>query len=326
MHAGRHYSLREVAAWTRRETAVFVAVSALPTLLYAVAGLPWIAISWLPIAMIGTAVAFVTGFKNNASYGRLWEARQVWGSLINTSRTFAVLVGDMIQDPVARRRLLLRHLSWVTALRYQLREPRAWENMQQAHNREYRRRYRVLEWQEPIEQALAGWLSPTEMATLSPAATRATRLLARQVEDLRACATASVEGELRHLELTRQIAALVDVQGRCERIKNYPFPRQFATLNRYFVWLFILLVPFGLVREFDRLGPGAVWMTIPASVLVAWVLHTMDKIGGISENPFEGSPNDVPISAMSRTIEIDVLTLLGDPVPAPRTPEHDILM
>jgi len=327
MHAGRHYSLREIATWTRRETAVFLLVAIVPAALYARAGWTWLATSWLPIAMIGTAVAFVTGFKNNASYGRLWEARQIWGGIVNSSRTFALLVLDMVEAPEARRRILYRHAAWVTALRYQLREPRAWENMRRAHNREYRRRYRVREWEDPLDQALGPWLAPDELADVMSHAPGTTRVLALQMLDLRSCAAATLEGELRHLELTRVIGALVDGQGKCERIKNFPYPRQFATLNLFFVWTFVVLVPLGLLREFEKLGPGAVWLTVPASVLVSWVFHTMDKIGESSENPFEGSSNDVPITAMSRTIEIDMRSLLGEtPLPPPLAPEHDILM
>ena len=327
MHAGRHYSIREVAAWTRRESGIFLALAFIPTALYVWAGWTWLAISWLPIALLGTAVAFITGFKNNTSYARIWEARQIWGSIVNSSRTFAMQIGDTIPDVSTRTRILHRHVAWVTALRYQLREARAWENMRRAANVEYRRRYRVAEWDEPIESLLGSLLTADDLADVLARKTRATRLLALQMRDLRAAAEASVVGELRHLELARTVAAFVDAQGRCERIKNFPYPRQFATLNLFFIWMFIGLVPFGLLQEFQKLGEISVWLTVPASTLIAWVFHTMDKIGEISENPFEGSPNDVPITAMSRTIEIDVRELLGESVlPPPLGPEHDILM
>jgi putative membrane protein len=78
--------------------------------------------------------------------------------------------------------------------------------------------------------------------------------------------------------------------------------------------------------EFDALGEGFVWLTVPASTVVAWVFHTMDKIGEASENPFEGGPNDVPITAMCRTIEIDLREMLGErDVPAPIEAENNIL-
>jgi putative membrane protein len=327
MHAGRHYSIREVATWTRRESALFIVIAFVPTALYVWAGWTWLAISWLPIALLGTAVAFITGFKNNTSYTRLWEARQVFGAIVSGSRTFAMQVRDAVPDPAARTRILHRHLAWVTALRYQLRETKAWENMQRAANVEYRRRYHVAEWDEPIEPLLSTLLSADDLADVLPRKTRATRLMALQMRDLRSVAEPTVPGEMRHLELVRTLAALGEAQGRCERIKNFPYPRQFATLNLFFTWMFIVLVPFGLVQEFQKLGPVSVWLAVPASAIIAWVFHTMDKIGDSSENPFEGSPNDVPITALSRTIETDVRDLLGEaPLPPALAPEHNILM
>jgi putative membrane protein len=108
------------------------------------------------------------------------------------------------------------------------------------------------------------------------------------------------------------LAAFLEAQGKCERLKNFPYPRQFATLNLFFVWLFVVLAPLGLLPEFQKFGDRAVWLTIPVGVVVSWVFHTMDKIGESSENPFEGGPNDVPITALSRTIEIDLREMLGE--------------
>lgn len=111
-----------------------------------------------------------------------------------------------------------------------------------------------------------------------------------------------------------------------ERLKNFPFPRQFATVNLWFVHLFALFLPFGMLQEFEKLGGPFIWLTIPFSVLSSWVFTTMEKIGESTENPFEGSSNDVPITAMSRAIEIDLLQLLGDTnVPPPISAQHQIL-
>ena len=77
MHAGRQYSLKEIIRWTRRETEVFLLFSAVPTALYALVGCRWLAIPWLPVAMGRHRCRFITGFKNSASYSRLWEARQI---------------------------------------------------------------------------------------------------------------------------------------------------------------------------------------------------------------------------------------------------------
>lgn len=74
-------------------------------------------------------------------------------------------------------------------------------------------------------------------------------------------------------------------------------------------------------------GLGCACLTIPLAVLIAWVFRTMDKIGAVSENPFEGSTNDVLITAMSRTIEIDLRELLGEcDLPDAMRPKNEILM
>jgi len=327
MHAGRHYSLKEIAIWTRRETTVFALIATILTALNALAGWTWLIAPWPPIAVIGTAVAIITGFKNNAAYGRLWEARQVFGSIVGSSRTFGLLVLDLIPDQSARRRIIYRHFAWLTALRYQLRERRAWESMRRSFNTEYQRKYRVPEWEGSMETELARLLDANEHAYILGRKNRATQLLALQSEDLRRSGEPGVAGEIKHLELVRLIAAFGEAQGKCERLKNYPYPRQYATLNLFFVWLFIVLVPFGLMPEFQKLGDRFIWLTVPVSVIISWVFHTMDKIGDSSENPFEGGPNDVPITSLSRTIEIDLREMLReDDIPLPIPAVNNILM
>lgn len=139
--------------------------------------------------------------------------------------------------------------------------------------------------------------------------------------------TAGLLDDLRHVEMQNMLKDFFEQQGKCERIKNFPYPRQFATLNLYFVRLFIILVPFGMLKEFEKIGENYIWLTIPFSALVCWVFNTMEKIGEVTENPFEGTANDVPISAISRTIEIDLREMLGETdLPPKIEPVHDILM
>jgi putative membrane protein len=84
------------------------------------------------------------------------------------------------------------------------------------------------------------------------------------------------------------------------------------------------LVPFALVPEVAKVT--TVWLAVPLSVVVTWVFTTLEKVGDATANPFEGSANDVPITAMSRGIEIDLRQLFGEPdVPPPLQPHNDIL-
>jgi len=325
MHSGRHYSFKDIALWTRRETLLFFLIASVPTVLVQRAGWTWLTLPWLPIALVGTAVAFITGFKNSASYSRLWSARQLYGEILNGSRLWGLAVLNLPPDTHAR--LIYRHIAWLTALRYQLREPRAWENMGRKHNAEFTKLYQVDEWSGQLEVELVGLIGPDDAAAVMARKSRALYLLEEQFADLRGLRARNLFTEFRHYELEHILTDLCTAQCKCEGLKNFPYPRQFATLNLFFVWLFAVLTPFGLLQEFQKLGGNYTWVTIPASVVVSWVFHTMDKIGDSSENPFEGSPNDVPITALSRTAEIDLREMLGEPdLPPPVKAHNTILM
>jgi putative membrane protein len=299
----------------------------------------WLEVPWVPIAMLGTASAFTVGFRNNATYARTWEARQIWGGIVNASRTWGLMARDLVGveggvdarddgGADAARVLVHRHIAWLTALRYQLREPRSWENMDRADNRAYKERnYTIAEHDGALPSELARLLGPAEADRVLAQANRATAILAVQSAHLRALAERRALDAFRHVALARQLAELLDQQGRCERIKNFPYPRQFATLNYWFIRLFVWLVPFGMLQEFRRIDGVAIWLTIPFSVVVTWLFLALEKIGEGTENPFEGTSNDVPITALSRTIEIDLRQMLDEAdVPPPLTPVHAILM
>ena len=145
--------------------------------------------------------------------------------------------------------------------------------------------------------------------------------------DLKALKQSGAIEDFRHMEMQAMLTDLLTQQGKCERIKNFPFPRQYATINLFSVWLFSILVPFGMVNEFAKLGPKCVWATIPFSVMVRWTFITMEKIGEASENPFQGGANDVPITALTRTIEIDLRQMLDETAtPPPIEAKHEVLL
>ncbi len=328
MHTGSHYKISEFLAWTRRDIYVLVILATIPTVLFQVFNLKWIAIPWVPVALVGTAAAFIVGFKNTQTYNRLWEARQIWGAIVNTSRTWGIMSKDFVKaDKSEIEQLIYRHCAWLTALRFQLRKPQSWENSNKKHNIEYRNYYSVPEWESKLEDELKKYLSEDEHIYVVGKKNRATQLIALQskhIKDLRN------EGKIDHyeyVEMARRLADLYDHQGKCERIKNFPYPRQFASINLFFVWLLVLMLPFGMLNEFQKLGEHFVWLTIPFTVIVSWVFTSMEKVGEATENPFEGGANDIPMAALSRTIEIDLRDLLDESqLPNPITPTNNILM
>jgi putative membrane protein len=138
MHAGSHYTIKEFLFWTRRDIYILVVLAIVPTLLYHYLGWHWLAIPWVPITLVGTAAAFIVGFKNTQTYNRLWEARQIWGAIVNSSRAWGIMVKDcVISEDVAtdtkaiHKQLVYRHIAWLTALRFQLRESRTVGKSQQ---------------------------------------------------------------------------------------------------------------------------------------------------------------------------------------------------
>jgi putative membrane protein len=303
-----------------------------PTTLYYFFDVKWLIIPWVAIALIGTATAFIIGFKNTQTYNRLWEARQIWGSIVNSSRAWGILVKDTIDtDAQEIQTLIYRHIAWLTALRYQMREPRVWENMTLKSNVEYARFFKVPEKETPLQEELKKYLSAEELEFILGKKNRATQIIALQSKHLRDLKAQKKISELNFVELESMLIALYDHQGRTERIKNFPYPRQFATINQMFIRLFVGLLPFGILHEFGKLsevfGAWFVWVTVPCSVVVAFVFHLMERIGESTENPFEGGANDVPITSICRTIEIDLRDMLDEKdLPLPLIPENNILM
>jgi putative membrane protein len=290
-----------------------------------------LAIPWLPVALIGTAAAFIAGFKNNATYARAWEARQIYGGIVNSSRAWGIMVMDYVRGADAaelHRVLMYRHIGWLTVLRFQLRESRAWENTKvQANSREYSRLYKVHEWETKLEEELVPYLTSDEKTYILGKKNKATQIIALQSKHLRELADAGLIDPLNYVEMEKLLKEFYEHQGKCERIKSFPYPRQFASINLFFIRLFVFMVPFGMLKEFQSLGDNAVWLTIPFSVIVSWVFTSLEQIGSSTENPFEGGANDIPITAISRTIEIDLRDMLNEQdLPAPIQPVNNILM
>lgn len=333
MHAGRRFTPKEFIFWTRRIIYKVFILSFIPTLCYYL-GANFLSLPWQPIAILGTAVAFIVGFKNNASYARLWEARQIYGAIINDSRSFAYTLRDALNENSEEvKTIFYRHFAWLTALRFQLREARAWENMNQKSNIEYLSFYDIPERTTTLEEELKPYLSSSDYEYILTKKNRATQLSALQSKNL---AKLYKDGKLNDFQwnlLQQSLSKFTDNQGKAERIKNFPYPRNFSSITTYLLILFVLSVPFGLLHEFEKLGQGtilenySIWLNVPFSMILTWVFITLDTVGESSMNPFEGSANDVPITQISRTIEIDMRDMLNEEnLPLPITPKNNILL
>ncbi len=335
MHVGKSYRISEFLIWTRRDIYVLTAIGLMPVLLYRIAGLKWLGVPWTAVALLGTATAFIVGFKNIQTYNRSWEARQIWGDIAGFSRAWAAMSRDFVNSPAVTSTLVHRHLAWLTALRYQMREGRAWESTGKANNAEYGRLYSVPEKAAPLEDELAKYLPGDELQRILATQNRPTQILGLQSRTIKELFAREDLVVLQFVDMQRALKDLHLQQARSERIKDFPFPRQFATVSSLFVKLFCLLLPFGLLREFDGLNAAVggsmqgnmVWLVTPFSVLISWMYTSLDQVGEGTENPFEGGPNDVPISQMCRTIEIDLREILGEvELPPAMRPQNNIVV
>lgn len=334
MFTKKIYSTVQMAWWTRYETYLFIAISVFWVAIFYFLDLSWLKIPWTPLALIGTAVAFVIGFQNNAAYGRIWEARKIWGGIVNSSRTFGMFVQDMLTNEYADKpfteaelqnevkTLTYRHIAWMTALRHAMRLPKPWETtVNDKTNQEWD--VRPPELDSTLEKDLKPYISDEDFKYVMSKNNKQTALLYLQSHHLRKLKEKGIVWEFSFLHLEGVLEEFFALQGKSERIKNFPYPRQFATLNHFFMWIFVLLLPLALVPQFAEIGTGImethplvgdlfVWFCIPFYVIVAWIFHTMERIGRTGENPFEGTANDVPISTIARGIEIDLRQNLGE--------------
>lgn len=336
MHTGRTYRLPELLAWTRRSTYVLVVLGVVPVVLYEVAGLEWLGIPWSVVALLGTATAFIVGFRNLQTYNRAWEARQIWGDIAGASRAWGAMSRDFpANSPAKSKELVYRHLAWLTALRYQMRERRPWESMNQAHLAEFSRRYSTPERETALEAELAKYLPPDEAKFVLSTRNRAAQLAALQSRTLKELFAKQEIVVLQFVDMQRSLREFCLQQARSERIKDFPFPRQFTTISFALVKLFCLLLPFGLLREFDAVAQGLdgwmragfIWLVVPFSVLVSWMYVALELVGESTESPFEGNANDVPIAQISRSIEIDLREMLGETeLPLPLPPKNEIVL
>lgn len=269
---------------------------------------------WQPVSVLGIGVAFYLGFKNSASYDRTWEARKIWGGIVNSSRSFAASTISFIKndpDGKIKKELIYRHIAWLTALRYQLRLARDWEHLNDRLNYMFSPTV-CSEYFSDFEISVKHFLPKEEIDFITKKSNMATHLMQKQVARIEEIHEKGDLDLFKMLEMKALINTFFDEQGKCERIKNFPFPRQYASTTLWITWIFAILLPWSMNEVFSDLSLYYIWLNIPLTALIIWVFFLMEKIGDYSENPFEGSYNDVPITSIARGIEIDLREMIND--------------
>ncbi|SEM71071.1 putative membrane protein [Sphingomonas gellani] len=244
----------------------------------------------IPFTLIGLALSIFMSFRNTACFDRWWEGRKLWGDLINHSRSFARQISSL--DAEAQAPLLRGLIGFAHGLAARLRN---------GHEASV-----VARWW--ADAPAADHPNPTD-AILRDVGTRCARLArARHISDI-------------HLSILEgQLTALSQVQGGCERIKATPLPFTFTLLLHRSAYAFCLLLPFALA---NALG----WWTPLLVLIVCYTFFALDALGDELEDPFGLDTNDLPLDALVRLVEREMLAAMGrDDLPPPLLPERDLLL
>ncbi|MDX2302949.1 MAG: bestrophin family ion channel [Microscillaceae bacterium] len=266
-------------------------IAALVFYFFEIEGVKEVNLPFTPVGVLGTAVAFFLGFRNNAAYGRWWEARQIWGNTIQYSRTFARLIITFVdahrhtpqynpaKAPIFKKEMIYRQIAWVHTLRLQLRNQENWAEIRP-------------------------FLSEDDFEKLQSKANKAHYLLQIQGQNIyQAMAEGTLQG-FDSFQLEGCLAQFAAQQASCERIKNTPVPRQYDYFTRVFLYFFLATLPFGLIANLSQIGIA--WAVIPLTLLIALVYSALDKTGVVNETPFENQIQDIPLTALCREIERDL--------------------
>jgi putative membrane protein len=263
-----------------------------------------ITLTTIPFTLIGLPLSIFLGFRNNAAYDRFWEGRKLWGELVLRSRTLARQCLSLIDYPAPgqaadglgdlRVRMVYRAIAFNHAVRDLLRG-------------------------QPMHAGMRDLLLLDEWAQMTLAQNKPDFLMLRMGMDLRQCHQEGRIDPCLVVTIDATLSALTAAAASCERIKNTPVPFSYTLLLHRTAYLYCFLLPFGLV---DSIG----FMTPFVVAIVAYTFFGLDALGDEIEEPFGLEPNDLPLDALCRAIEIDLRSALRDPaVPAPLAPVHDCL-
>lgn len=289
----RNLRIGSVLAYAWKSNVFFFLVALTASAAHAVLGMEYLSFPIGTVGPLGTALAIFLAFRNRSSYDRWWEARKLWGRLVNESRNWARQVltfacqqhseGSCSQGDISsfHRELVLRHVAYVHALRMHLRP------------------------QDMDRDFVKALLPDKEREALDTSSNVPALIALRQGERLRDAYSEGFIDNFRHMQLDDTLCKFLDIQGGCERIKNTPMPLQYDIFPQIFLYVYAAFLPFGLVEHFG-------WATALISMPISFVFLVLQAAGSVNEDPFENRWTDTPMSTLSRTIEINLREQLGE--------------
>lgn len=300
--------------WGRLLFTVGVATAAYVLMTYGL--MPKLTLTTVPFSLVGVALAIFLGFRNNTAYDRYWEGRKLWGQLVNVTRSTGRQLSTLLAVGAAREKVPAP-------------EDSSAEELAAAEALRRRAIYRMIAFTHALRHALRGesgdeelrpFLPPEDLQALPTGGARPQRVLQGLTSDL---LEARQRGWLHPYDLRLiegGVSEMTAVQGGCERIQSTPIPHPYQVLIHRIVGVYCFTLPFGIVDTVGILTPLV-------AGLIAYAFLGLDAIGDEIEDPFGFDPNDLPLSAISRKIEIDLRGRLGETdLPPPLEPVNGLLM
>lgn len=248
--------------------------------------------SLAPFSILGLMLSLLLGFRNNASYARWWEARQQLGDLLVQARSLARLavcyLDQTPQQQVIQLRVITLLRAFARVLLRSLRNP-------------------------DVRGCLDDLLSEQEAAVVYQARNPADQLLRMLSTEIAAAQRTGLLSDILVTTFEGRVTALADIQAACERLQNTPIPFAYMLLVHRTAYIFCFLLPFGLVGSTGTATPFI-------SALVAYAFFGLDALSEELEEPFGERPNQLPLLAIERTLEINMLEALRLPTPEPLQP------
>ncbi|MBE7177293.1 MAG: hypothetical protein INR69_12855 [Mucilaginibacter polytrichastri] len=252
------------------------------------------------VTIVGTALSILMGFRVDAAYQRWWEARKIWGEIVNSSRSLAREALGFLQDHPemhdGAKKMIYRQIAFVHASTLHLRR------------------------QTDKYDQLRPFLSKEEAENALGRTTVPNQLLLLHLRQLQEYHRKSYLSDYLFAKIEEVIVVLTDQIGKAERIKNTPFPVPYSYFSYLSVHIFAFLIPFGFI---DELG----YFTIPIAMVVIFIFVIIEQIALKIQDPFENEDNDTSMSTISRNIEIDLKDMLDEsPLPEKLSPVNGVMM
>ncbi len=245
----------------------------------------------VPLSLItipGTVISMLLAFRTNAAYERWWEGRMIWGEIVNDSRTLTRQVISFTnyfenKDQHVRqlvKSIAYRQMAWCYCL------------------------CKVLRGHSP-EQDLLAFVSEREAESLKRYANIPNQLLQNSALELKKIEESNNIDRYQYMQVDSTIRRLTDSMGKCERIKNTVFPVLYSRFLDLLIYFLIFGLPFGLIDY-------SINIFLPVGISLSFAFLAVDRIAFYLQDPFEGYASDVPMYALSRTIEVNIRQQLGE--------------